>query len=120
MLRRPVDCHLLEALDQLAGTFSTSRDVVLLKLVEIGRVDANAYTQMRNRWEAVFNAMRKKRKGGRTSVKSNALKDNGGLFVSEIGRAYAANEIGVIEAADRLGINPGWVEDVVGVVGGAA
>lgn len=108
-----------DVLEQLARTFSTSRDVVLLKLVDVGKVDTSAYTQMRNRWEAVFVAMRKKRKGGRTSVKSNALKDNGGLFVSEIGRAYAANEIGVVEAADRLGINPGYVEDVVGVVGGA-
>ena len=108
-----------EALDTLAQTFSTSRDVVLLKLVEVGRVDANAYTQMRNRWAAVFAAMRNKRKGGRTSVKANALKDNGGLFVSEVGRAYGANEIGVVEAADLLGINPGYVADVVGAVGGA-
>lgn len=108
-----------EVLEKLGRTFSTSRDVVLLKLVEVGRVDASAYTQMRNRWAAVFAAMRKKRKGGRTSVTSNALKDNGGLFVSEVGRAYAANEIGVVEAAERLGINPGYVEDVVGVVGGA-
>jgi len=74
---------------------------------------------MRSRWAAVFAAIRKKRKGGRTSVKSNALKDNGGLFVSEVGRAYGADQIGVVEAADRLGINPGYVEDVVGAVGGA-
>lgn len=108
-----------EALDKLAKTFSTSRDVVLLKLVDVGRVDTNAYTQMRSRWAAVFAELRKKRKGGRTSVRVNTLKDNGGLFVSEVGRAYAANEIGVVEAADRLGINPGYVEDVVGVAGGA-
>lgn len=108
-----------EVLEKLARTFSTSRDVVLLKLVDVGRVAPDAYTEMRNRWAAVFAAMRKNRTGGRTSVKSNALKDNGGLFVSEVGQAYAANEISVIEAAERLGINPGYVEDVVGVVGGA-
>jgi Zn-dependent peptidase ImmA (M78 family) len=105
-----------DALDKLARTFSTSRDVVLLKLVELGSVEASAYTRMRSRWEAMFLA---KRKGGRTSIKSNALKDNGGLFISEIATAYAANQIGVVDAADLLGINPSYVEDVVGVPGGA-
>jgi Zn-dependent peptidase ImmA (M78 family)/transcriptional regulator with XRE-family HTH domain len=105
-----------ETLSRLAKTFSTSRDVVLLKLIQVGRVDRDAYERYRVRWDEDRRARRKP--GGRTSVKANARRDNGGLFVSEVADAYSSNRIGLVDAADLLGVNPSYVEDVVGVVGG--
>lgn len=107
-----------DTLSGLAQIFSTSRDVVLLKLVDLGAVDASAYSEYRNRWEAEQTAIRNKRKGGRTSVKVRTLNDNGSLFVSEVIDAYVSNHIGVVDAGELLGINPGYIEDVVGVGGG--
>ena len=52
-------------------------------------------------------------------MKSNAINDNGSLFIAEVAQAYASNALSVIEAAELLGINPGYVDEVVGVVGGA-
>lgn len=105
-----------ETLSRLAKTFSTSRDVVLLKLIQLGRVDRDAYDRYRSRWDDEQRARRKP--GGRTSIKANALRDNGGLFVSEVADAYGSNRIGLVNAAELLGVNPSYVEDVVGVVGG--
>jgi Zn-dependent peptidase ImmA (M78 family) len=105
-----------ETLGRLAKTFSTSRDVVLLKLIQLGRVDRDAYDRYRARWDDERRARQKP--GGRTSVRANALRDNGGLFVSEVADAYSSNRIGLVDAADLLGVNPSYVEDVVGVVGG--
>ncbi len=105
-----------ETLARLAKTFSTSRDVVLLKLIQLGRVDKDAYERYRSRWDEEQRA--RKKPGGRTSIRATALRDNGGLFVSEVADAYSANRIGLVDAADLLGINPSYVEDVVGVVGG--
>jgi Zn-dependent peptidase ImmA (M78 family) len=106
-----------ETLAELASVYSTSRDVVLLKLIELDYSDEDAYSRYRKRWEADRAARTKK--GGRTSIKANALRDNGGLLVSQVADAYAANRIGLVDAAELLGINPSYVEDVVGVVGGA-
>jgi Zn-dependent peptidase ImmA (M78 family) len=114
----PEDIRGEDALDALAKRFSTSRDVVLLRLVDMGLADSSDYAQMRSQWAAQAIAARKNRKGGRTSVKANALNDNGGLFVSEVADAYASNRLGVVEASELLGINPGYVTEVVGVPGG--
>jgi Zn-dependent peptidase ImmA (M78 family)/transcriptional regulator with XRE-family HTH domain len=105
-----------DVLARLASVFSTSRDVVVIKLIELGYLEQDAYQRYRWRRQSEQTL---RRQGGRTSIKANALRDNGGLFVAEVADAYAANEVGVVEAAELLGINPGYVEDVVGVVGGA-
>lgn len=105
-----------ETLSKLARSFSTSRDVVLLKLIQLGRVDKDAYDRYRARWDEERRERRKP--GGRTSIRANALRDNGGLFVAEVADAYSANRIGLVDAADLLGVNPSYLEDVVGVVGG--
>lgn len=114
------DTELLEDdnLQQLAAFFSTSKDVIIIRLTNIGRVSQIKCSEIRAKWKQEIIDERNKRKGGRTSIKSNALNDNGSLFINEVGDAYASNKIGVVEASEMLSINPSYLEDVVGVMAG--
>lgn len=108
-----------ENLQHLANFFSTSKDVIIIRLTNIGRVSQSKCNEIRARWKQEIIDERNKRKGGRTSIKSNAVNDNGNLFINEVGDAYASNKIGIVEASEMLNINPSYLEDVVGVIGGS-
>lgn len=97
-----------EALSSLARAFSVSREVVLRRLLTIGRASRDLYVQKREQYRLEFErskvAQRQKDKGAGPSPSVMAVRNLGQPFVRIVFEAYNQEKISLAKVSDYLGV----------------
>ncbi len=91
-------------LKELAGDFKVSQEVILRRLVIIGRSSEKLYLKKREEWEARAKEQRKLKRSGRKIPSRACVQENGVLFVSLVLNSYGAEKITLRDISDYLGI----------------
>lgn len=89
----------------LASRFSVSQEVVLRRLLIVGKTDEDFYQEWREQAEAAYARLRSARNKGRGQPPAQrAIQENGHLFTGQVLRAESGRVLSATEAAQCLGV----------------
>ncbi|MCK4820762.1 ImmA/IrrE family metallo-endopeptidase [bacterium] len=91
-------------LSKLAKDFKVSQEVVLRRLLILGRTEEYFYRQKREDWKSELAEIRRKRKGGWQDPSRECLRENGVPFVSLVLDTFREEKITYSDVADYLSI----------------
>lgn len=92
-------------LSSLARRFSVSQEVILRRLLIVGRTDEDFYQGWREQAEAAYARIRSARNKGRGQPPAQrAVQENGHLFTGQVLRAESGRVLSATEAAQYLGV----------------
>ncbi|MDD5483670.1 MAG: XRE family transcriptional regulator [Kiritimatiellae bacterium] len=93
-----------EELQQVAKQFKVSREVILRRLLILGRTTERFYHQKREEWELKLMEQQKKRRGGRRVPSRQCVRQNGVPFTSLVLESAGREKITYRDVSDYLAI----------------
>lgn len=96
------------SLEQLAKYFAVSREVIVLRLKKLNKVDQNFYNLKKNQWSKLEN----KKNTGRKYWDISYLNSNGAVFVSMVYESYHKNLIDASQLLSNLNFKSKYIEKV--------
>ncbi len=108
-----------EALQQLAHDFAVSEEVVLRRLLIVGRTTAEFYERRRAQYLARYRAVaerRREQQEGFAPFYRVVLRDNGRHYTRLILEAFDRERITPADVSDYLGVQLKHLEDIAGAV----
>lgn len=91
-------------LQELSKDFKVSKEVILRRLVILGKVSRSIYLRRRQKWERAFKNKERKRKTGWLTQPKKVLSQRGGSFTSMIFSSLHKNTITYNDASDYLSV----------------
>lgn len=102
----------------IAKDLSVSREVIITRLLEMGRVKEDVYRKLTAKWRNIYQKREKDAKFfARSPVEKAAVRQNGEKFTSLIIDAYSGQQLTYTETADYLNVNQSYVDKVGEEVG---
>jgi Zn-dependent peptidase ImmA (M78 family)/transcriptional regulator with XRE-family HTH domain len=102
-----------DVLVSLSAHFKVSQEVILRRLVMIGKASKEWYSLKRSQWEKEY----KKQQGGRSNPPKRCIRENGTTFVSLVFDALRDNRITYKDVADYLSVRVKYLPKVEQLVG---
>ena len=98
--------------DMLSKKFNVSREVILRKYLNRGKVSRSQYEMMANEWanEYLSNSSQRSEKSSEGNIYNNVYSYLGAEFTDLAFKRYLNNEIDKLELADHLQISHGSIE----------
>ena len=93
-----------EDLQQIARQFKVNREVILRRLLVVGRTTGKFYRQKHDDWEAQLKARPKKRRGGRRVPARQCVRQNGIPFTSLVLESARREKITYRDVSDYLSV----------------
>lgn len=97
-------------ISKLANSYGVSKQVMMLKLLDLRYITKEDYYKFKNRFEE----SKLKKKGGRRDWEKTYSNRIGDLVLTEINNAYRSGEISFFEAARILDVNTKYAEKLLG------
>ncbi len=88
-------------LGDIAGAFCVSKEVILRRLVILGKATSEQYRAKHEEWAA---KERKPQRGGKMDPSKKCIQDNGVTFVSKVLNSHREGKITYNDVSDFLGI----------------
>ncbi len=107
-----------EVLQQLADQFAVSREVVLRRLLILGRTTENFYDRRRREYLNQYQtlAARARERGGFAPLFRIAVRDNGRQYTRLVLEALDRGRITLADVSDYLGVRLKHLDDIAGAV----
>jgi len=100
-----------ELIEHLARQYSVSREVILRRLLDLGKTNTQFYEAKRRQYSEAI-SVRPKRKGY-LSPSADAISRLGANFVGLVTSAYASEVITINDASDYTGLKVGQLENLL-------
>jgi Zn-dependent peptidase ImmA (M78 family) len=103
------------ALESIANIYKVSKEVILRKLLDLGRTTKAFYINARNRWYKKYEQdkeeLKKKQEGGIVPYHTANLSHLGKNFVTQVLNNYHAGKLSDTQVADFLNIKINRIKD---------
>jgi len=103
-ISRAVTAWSEEDLQQIARQFKVSREVILRRLLVVGRTTERFYQQKRDEWEHKLKEQHKRPKGGRRVPAKQCVRQNGISFTSLVLESARLEKITYRDVSDYLSV----------------
>ena len=105
-----------EILKHLAGNFKVSSEMMLRRLLTLGKTTERFYRTKKDEWEAKFAETGEKKRRGRRNLSRQCVRENGLPFVRLVLDSVHTDRITYRDASDYLGLSAKYVPEVATIV----
>jgi Zn-dependent peptidase ImmA (M78 family)/transcriptional regulator with XRE-family HTH domain len=104
----------------LARSFKVSSEMMLRRLLTLGKTTERFYRTKKDEWETKFAELAGKRRGGKRVPSRQCVRENGVPFVRLVLDSVHTDRITYRDASDYLGVSTKYVPEVASIVSDAA